>query len=59
MGVLGIIGTLLSIIAFVLEKRYSAEAKRKRASYERDKEIAKKDHHAKSNRLSDLMDDTE
>ncbi len=47
---------LLVILKGILSGRYSAEGKKKRASYERDKEIANKDHAAKSKRLSDLVD---
>lgn len=47
---------LLVILKGILSGRYSVEGKKKRASYERDKEIASKDHAAKSKRLSDLVD---
>lgn len=58
-GILGLITALLTIVGFIMEKRYSPEATKKREDKEIDKEIAKKDHIAKSKRLSDLMDDTE
>jgi hypothetical protein len=47
---------LLVILKSYLSGRYSVEGKKKRDDYERDKEIANKDHAAKSKRLSDLVD---
>lgn len=55
--VLSIISVIIGIIGGVLERRYTPDAVKKRNSSERDKEIAEKDHIAKSKRLSDLMDD--
>lgn len=53
---LALMPVLLIILKSVLSGKYSAEGKKKRDAYERDKEIADKDHAAKSKRLSDLVD---
>ena len=58
-GILGLITALLTIVGFVMDKRYNPDATKKRKDKKVDEEIAKKDHAAKSKRLSDLMDDTE
>ena len=55
--VLSIISVLIGIIGGVLERRYTPDAIKERKDTARDKEIADKDHIAKSKRLSDLMDD--
>jgi hypothetical protein len=55
--VLSIISVLIGIIGGVLERRYTPDAIKDREAQERDKEIANKNHIAKSKRLSDLVDD--
>ncbi len=54
--VLTIISSLIGIIGSVMERRYKPDEIKKRNDHERDKEIAEKDHPAKSKRLSDLFD---
>ena len=54
--ILIILAGLVGIAAIIIKKRYSKEATKKRNDHERDKEIAEKDHVAKSKRLSDLLD---
>ena len=51
-----ILPTLLTILGFIVKERFSEEGIKKRSDYERDKEIAEKDHGAKSRRLSNLFD---
>ena len=51
-----ILPTLLTILGFIVNERFGEEGIKKRSDHERDKEIAEKDHPAKSKRLSDLMD---
>jgi len=53
---LGLCPILLVVFKSIISGRYSVEGKKKRADYERDKEIANKDHIAKSKRLSNLVD---
>ena len=55
--ILSIIAALVGVVGGVLERRYSDDAIKERNSSKRDKEIAGKDHIAKSKRLSDLVDD--
>lgn len=54
--VLTILAGLIGIAGIIIKSRYSKGAARKRNDHERDKEIAEKDHIAKSRRLSDLFD---
>ena len=51
-----ILPTLLLILGFIVKGRFSEEGIKKRSDHERDKEIAEKDHIAKSKRLSNLLD---
>ena len=55
--ILTILAGIVGIAAIIIKKRYSRESTKKRNDHERDKEIAEKDHPAKSKRLSDLLDD--
>jgi len=54
--ILTILAGLVGIAGIIIKSRYSKEATKKRSDHERDKEIAEKDHVAKSKRLSDLLD---
>ena len=54
--ILTIVSALIGIIGGIVERHYEPDAIKKRDGYERDKEIANKDHAAKSKRLSDLVD---
>ncbi len=54
--VLTILAGLIGIVGIIIKSRYSKESIKKRKDHERDKEIAEKDHPAKSRRLSDLFD---
>lgn len=54
---ISILAVIFGIIGILFKKRYSAKSTKEREDRERDKEIAEKDHLAKSKRLSDLVDD--
>ncbi len=54
--ILTILAGLIGIAGIIIKSRYSKESKKKRNDHERDKEIAGKDHVAKSRRLSNLLD---
>ena len=51
-----LITIILSIIVGFIQWYNESEKVKKRNDHERDKEIARKDHIAKSRRLSDLLD---
>lgn len=51
-----LLAVLLSILVGLVQWHNSPEKKKERNSDERDREIADKDHIAKSKRLSDLVD---
>ncbi len=55
-AVLTILAGLVGIAGIIFKSRYSKESTKKRNNHERDKEIAEKDHPAKSKRLSNLFD---
>ena len=55
-AILTILAGLVGIAGIIIKKRYSKEVTKKRNDHERDKEIAEKDHPAKSRRLSNLLD---
>ena len=55
-AIITIIASLIGIIGGILERKYKPDAIKERNDHERDKEIAEKDHPAKSKRLSDLLD---
>jgi hypothetical protein len=55
-AIITIIASLVGMLGGILERRYKPDTIKKRNDHERDKEIAEKDHIAKSNRLSDLFD---
>lgn len=54
--VLTILAGIVGIAGIIIKSRYSKESTKKRNDHEKDKEIAEKDHPAKSRRLSDLLD---
>lgn len=54
--ILTILAGLIGIAGIIIKSRYSKGSSKKRNDHERDKEIAEKDHPAKSKRLSDLLD---
>lgn len=51
-----LISIILSIVVGFFQWHNSPERIKKRNDHERDKEIAEKDHIAKSRRLSDVLD---
>lgn len=55
-AIITIIASLIGIIGGILERRHEPDVVKKRNDHERNKEIAEKDHVAKSKRLSDLLD---